>query len=130
MLLVHVVHGSPEIVGDADSICSLRAGISTGIIVGATSLLAVWGSAGTELLYVQPELDAFSTLVRGEMRISNPRGLTIVVSTARKMCRSQRSIFAQRNDVGTSVRNLKGKRSTVAKMCCLVQRAIFIVIKL
>ena len=44
MLLVHVVHGSPEIVGDADSICSLRAGISTGIIVGAKSLLAVWGS--------------------------------------------------------------------------------------
>ena len=35
MLLVHVVHGSSEIVGDADSICSLRAGISTGIIVGA-----------------------------------------------------------------------------------------------
>ena len=34
MLLVHVVHGSPEMVGDADSICSLRAGISTGIIVG------------------------------------------------------------------------------------------------
>ena len=32
--------------------------------------------------------------------------------------------------MGTSVRNLKGKRSTVAKMCCLVQRAIFIVIKL
>ena len=44
MLLVHVVYGSPEMVGDADSICSLRAGISTGIIVGATSLLAVWGS--------------------------------------------------------------------------------------
>ena len=44
MLLVHVLHGSPEMVGDADSICSLRAGISTGIIVGATSLLAVWGS--------------------------------------------------------------------------------------
>ena len=46
MLLVHVhvVHGSPEIVGGADIICSLRAGISTGIIVGATSLLAVWGS--------------------------------------------------------------------------------------
>ena len=43
MLLVHVVHGSPEIVGDADSICSLRAGISIGIILGATSLLAVWG---------------------------------------------------------------------------------------
>ena len=38
MLLVHVVHCSPEIVGNADSICSLRAGISTGIIVGATSL--------------------------------------------------------------------------------------------
>ena len=44
MLLVHVVHCSPEIVGNADSICSLRAGISTGIIVGATSLLAVWVS--------------------------------------------------------------------------------------
>ena len=44
MLLVHVVHGSPEMVGDADSICSLSAGISTGIIIGATSLLAVWGS--------------------------------------------------------------------------------------
>ena len=44
MLLVHIVHGSPEIVGDTDSICSLRAGISIGIIVGATSLLAVWGS--------------------------------------------------------------------------------------
>ena len=28
----------------------------------------------TGLLYVQPEFDAFSTLVRGEMRISNPRG--------------------------------------------------------
>ena len=26
------------------------------------------------LLYVQPEFDAFLTLVRGEMRISNPRG--------------------------------------------------------
>ena len=44
MLLVPVVHSSPEIVGDADSICSLRAGISTGIIVGTTSLLAVWVS--------------------------------------------------------------------------------------
>ena len=44
MLLVHVVHGSPEMVGDADSICSLRAGISIGIILGATSYLAVWGS--------------------------------------------------------------------------------------
>ena len=57
-------------------------------------------------------------------------GLTIVVSTAWKRYRSQKSIFTQRNGVGTSVRNLKGKRSTVAKMCCLVQRAIFIVIKL
>ena len=28
--------------------------------------------------------------------------------------------------MGTSVRNLKGKNSTIAKMCCLVQRAIFI----
>ena len=45
------------------------------------------------------------------------------------MCRSQKSIFTQTNGVGTSVQNLKGKRSTVAKMCCLVQRAIFIVIK-
>ena len=32
--------------------------------------------------------------------------------------------------MGTSVRNLKGKCNTVAKMCCLVQRAIFVVIKL
>ena len=69
---------------------------------------------------MQPEFDAFSTLVRGEMWISNPRGLTIVVSTARKMCRSQKSIFTQRNGVGTSVRDLKRKGSTVAKMCCLV----------
>ena len=44
MLLVHVLHGSPEMVGDADSICSLRAGISIGIILVATSLLTVWGS--------------------------------------------------------------------------------------
>ena len=73
----------------------------------------------TGLLYVQPEFDAFSTLVRGEMRISNPRGLTNVVSTARKML--QKSIFTQRNGVETSVGNLKGKGSTVAKMCCLVQ---------
>ena len=47
----------------------------------------------------------------------------IVVSTARKRFGSQKSIFTQRNDVRTSVQ-------TVAKMCCLVQRAIFIVIKL
>ena len=33
MLLIHVVSGSPKIVGDADSICC----------VGATFLLAVWG---------------------------------------------------------------------------------------
>ena len=79
---------------------------------------------------MQPEFDAFSTLVRGEMRNSNPAGLTIIVSTARKRCRSQKSIFTHRNGVGTIVRNLEGKRSTVAKMCCLVQRAIFIVIKL
>ena len=31
-------------------------------------------SIATGLLYVQPEFDAFSTLVLGEMRISNPRG--------------------------------------------------------
>ena len=43
-LYMYVVLGSPEIVGDADFICSLRAGISTGIIVGVISLLAVWGS--------------------------------------------------------------------------------------
>ena len=36
-------------------------------------------------------------------------------------------IFTQSNGVGTSVRNLKGNSSTVAKMCCLVQRAIYIV---
>ena len=57
-------------------------------------------------------------------------GLTIVVSTTRKICRSQKSIFTQRNGVGTSVQNFKGKGSTVAKMCCLVQRAIFIVINI
>ena len=34
MLLVHVVHGSPEMVGDADSICSLRAGISLTLLWG------------------------------------------------------------------------------------------------
>ena len=45
-------------------------------------------------------------------------------------CRSQKSIFTQRNDVGRSARNLKGKGYTVTKMFCLVQRAIFIVIKL
>ena len=43
MLSIHVVSGSPKIVGDADSICCVMAGISTGIIVGATFLLAVWG---------------------------------------------------------------------------------------
>ena len=59
-----------------------------------------------------------------------PAGLKIVVSMARKMRRSQKSIFTQRNGVGTCVRNLKGKSSTVAKMCCLVKRAIFVVIKL
>ena len=48
MLLVHVVHGSPEIVGDADSICSLRAGISIGIILGATSPP---GSVGSDDLF-------------------------------------------------------------------------------
>ena len=87
-------------------------------------------SIATGLLYAHSEFDTFSTLVRGEMRISNPAVLTIVVSTARKMCRPQKSIFTQRNGLGTSVRNLKGKSSTLAKMCCLVQRAIFIVIKL
>ena len=34
MLLVHVVHGTPEMVGDADSICSLRAGISLALLWG------------------------------------------------------------------------------------------------
>ena len=43
MLSIHVVSGSPKIVGDADSFCCVMAGISTGIIVGATFLLAVWG---------------------------------------------------------------------------------------
>ena len=32
---MHVVHGSPEIFGVAESICSARAGFSTGIILGA-----------------------------------------------------------------------------------------------
>ena len=43
-------------------------------------------------------------------------GLTIVVSTARNMSRSQKSIFTQRNGAETSVRNLKGMGSAVAKM--------------
>ena len=43
MLSIHVVSGSPKIGGDADSICCVMTGISTGIIVGATFLLAVWG---------------------------------------------------------------------------------------
>ena len=34
MLLVHVVHGTHEMVGDADSICSLRAGISLALLWG------------------------------------------------------------------------------------------------
>ena len=37
MLSIHVVSGSPKIGGDANSICCVMAGISTGIIVG------VWG---------------------------------------------------------------------------------------
>ena len=32
---IHVVHGSTEIFGVAESICSARAGFSTGIILGA-----------------------------------------------------------------------------------------------
>ena len=34
MLLVHVVHGTAEMVGDADSIYSLRAGISLALLWG------------------------------------------------------------------------------------------------
>ena len=49
MLLVHVVHSSPEIVGDADFICSLRAGISTGIIVVAHPCL----QCGGLMIYLQ-----------------------------------------------------------------------------
>ena len=56
--------------------------------------------------------------------------LTRGVNDCWKRSRSQKSIFTQTNGVGTSVRNFKGKGSTVAKICCLVQRAIFIVIKL
>ena len=48
------------------------------------------------------EFDTFSTLVRGVMWIFNPRGC---VSTARKRCRSQKSISTQRNGVGTGVRH-------------------------
>ena len=43
MLSIHVVSDSPKIVGDVNFICCVMAGISTGIIVGATFLLAVWG---------------------------------------------------------------------------------------
>ena len=58
------------------------------------------------------------------------RGVNDCCIHGTESCRSQKSIFTQRNGVETSVQNLKGKGSTVAKMCCLVQRAIFIVIKL
>ena len=55
MLSIHVVSGSPKIVGDVDSICCVMAGISTGIIVGATFLLAVWGYDNSTLyLLVAP----------------------------------------------------------------------------
>ena len=50
--------------------------------------------------------------------------------TAKVYSRSQKSIFTQRNGVERNVCNLKGNDSTVVKICCLVQRAIFIVIKL
>ena len=83
-------------------------------------------SIATELLYAHSEFDTFSTLICGEMRNSNPG----VNDCCIHGCRSQKSIFTERNGVGTSVQNLKGKRSTVAKMCCLVQRAIFKVINL
>ena len=43
MLLVHVVHGSPEMVGDADSICSLRAGISLALLWGLHPCLQCGG---------------------------------------------------------------------------------------
>ena len=46
---LHVVHGSPEIFGVAESICSVRAGFSTGIIMGA-QLTTGCVAAGTSLL--------------------------------------------------------------------------------
>ena len=46
---LHVVHGSPEIFGVAESICSPRAGFSTGIILGAR-LTTGCVAAGTSLL--------------------------------------------------------------------------------
>ena len=87
-------------------------------------------SIATGFLYAHSEFDAFSTLVHGEIWISNPLVNDCCIHGTENVCRSQISIVAQRNGVGTSVRNLKGKGSTVAKMCCLVQRAIFMVIKL
>ena len=46
---LRVVHGSPEIFGVAESICSARAGFSTGIILGAR-LTTGCVAAGTSLL--------------------------------------------------------------------------------
>ena len=46
---LHVVHGSPEIFGVAESICSARASFSTGIIMGAR-LTTGCVAAGTSLL--------------------------------------------------------------------------------
>ena len=47
---LHVVHSSPEIFGVAESICSPRAGFSTGIILRAR-LTTDCVAAGTSLLH-------------------------------------------------------------------------------
>ena len=51
--------------------CSLLNSISA---TDNTGIIEQDKSIATGLLYVHSEFDAFSTLVRGEMRISNPRG--------------------------------------------------------
>ena len=58
---LHVVHGSPEIFGVAESICSVRAGFSTGIIMGAQLTIGCV-AAGTSLLWLLTHLGVASSL--------------------------------------------------------------------
>ena len=46
---VHVLHGSPEMVGDADSICSLSAGISLALLWG----LHAWWQCRGLIIYLR-----------------------------------------------------------------------------
>ena len=86
---LHVVHGSPEIFGVAESICSARAGFSTGIILGAHWLCGSWyflaglhlreGSTGVACC-----LDFQCVLVEGLVALFevNREGLVVVLCGA------------------------------------------------